>query len=150
MYDSRMIESFLPRWRASVKRTHDMIESARAVDTAFRVSEKTRSLHDQIAHVFATRESVLHALTGGEFNWKSDYADYKARSIDEMLTVAAEIDSELQRVVEMDDEMWLAQVVPPLPRSEWLWALLEHETHHVGQIAMTIRLAGGAPAKIFE
>ena len=120
------------------------------MDGSFRPAATYRSLHEQIAHILAARESIVGGLSTGDFNWKSDYAEYQARSIDEMLAAIEAADAKLQGVVEMNDERWLAEVVPPLSRTEWLWAMLEHEIHHVGQISMTIHLAGGRPAAIFE
>jgi uncharacterized damage-inducible protein DinB len=145
-----MIETFRIRWRECDRRSAAIFDSARGVDAAFRPSPSYRSLHDQIAHVVAARQSIVRGLTTGDFQWEvaaAECAKLELNQLDEARKGGSE---QIEAMLDHADREWLKEVVSSLSRADWLWALLEHETHHVGQISMSIRLAGGEPARIFE
>jgi uncharacterized damage-inducible protein DinB len=145
-----MIETFRIRWRQCDRRTAAIFDSARSVDGAFRPSPSYRSLHDQIAHVVAARQSIVRGLTTGDFAWQVAAAECATLELNQLDEARKEASAQIEALLDQANREWLREVISSLSRADWLWALLEHETHHVGQVSMTIRLAGGEPARIFE
>lgn len=145
-----MVDVFIPRWRACARRTDALIESIHGVDESFRPLRTYRSIQEQVAHIFAARMSIVRGLRTGDFGWREEIDRVLSLPPDERLRTARASGEEIEKMLEEVDEQWLGEAARELPRSEWLWALLEHETHHAGQLSMMIRLAGGEPAQIFD
>lgn len=121
------------------------------VDPMFRPAPEYRALQHQIAHLFAAQRSIISGLDEGTFPWKENGTLVERMTIEELTELGRNLDASLATLLEGREDAWLAEVVGDydLSREEWLWALLEHEIHHCGQLSLTIRLAGGTPAKIF-
>lgn len=145
-----MVDVFLPRWQACVRRTDALLESARPIDESFRPLMTYRSINEQIAHILAARRSIVRGLITGEFGWQEEMAHAISTSGAERDLLARKSSEDLEELIRTREGAWWDEPARELPRSEWLWALLEHETHHAGQLSMMIRLAGGDPAHIFE
>lgn len=145
-----MVDVFLPRWRACVRRTEALIDSASAIPGDFRPLAGYRSIDEQIAHIIAARYSIARGLRTGDFGWREEMERVSAQSLPERLESARSVNEEFMALLADKDDEWLSQPARELPRDEWLWALLEHETHHAGQLSMMIRMGGGSPAQIFE
>jgi uncharacterized damage-inducible protein DinB len=128
-----------------------LIESVGDVDPMFRPAPEYRVLRHQIAHLFAAQRSIVSGLEEGTFPWKENGTLVERMTIEELSEMGRNLDASLATLLDGRDEKWLDEVVGDyeLSRDEWLWAMLEHEIHHCGQISLTIRLAGGTPAKIF-
>lgn len=146
------IPLFLNRWSASRTRTIALVESIGGIDPLFRPAPGYRNIHEQLAHIIAAQKSVVSGLGSGDFPWQGDIAAANAMAVGELVELAAIVDDDLRRLVRDRDEAWLQEVVGKysLTRSEWLWITLDHEIYHTGQLSLSIRLAGGQPAKIFE
>lgn len=145
------MNTFLRRWEKTRGRTVALIASIGEVDPMFKPAPEYRTLQHQVAHLFAAQRSIVSGLEEGTFPWKENAAIVERMTIDELSEMGRNLDASLAKLLEERDDPWYEEVIGDynLSRDEWLWALLEHEVHHCGQISLTIRLAGGTPAKIF-
>ena len=143
---------FLERWRKSRTRFFALIGSLPGLDAQFRPTAEYRNLTEQLAHVIAAQRTIIAGLEDGEFPWRENNALAGRMSIDELLELAHNLDATLNDLLSHRDTAWFDgdSGSVALTRREWLWLMLEHEIHHAGQLSMSIRLAGGTPAKIFE
>lgn len=145
-------EVFRDRWTRVRARTRTMFEGITPDNIDFRPGDDSRSVRELAVHVVACESSVLNGITRGEFSWKDDVARLSHCEVDGLIHEAARLDARMLRVLSERDDAWFAETVEgySLTRSEWLWETLEHEIHHVGQIAAFLRLAGAAPPRIFD
>lgn len=128
-----------------------MLDSAPAEVCHVRIAGNVRAPVEIAAHLVACQATVMTGLTSGEFSWDANNERYAAMSLEAMLEDARDLDALLIQMVQTAEEEWFDQVPSKynLTRQGWLWETLDHEIHHVGQLATLIRLAGGEPARIF-
>lgn len=143
--------SYIERWKQMRARTHAMLEAASLELRDRHAAEDVRSISEIAAHVVACQATVLTGLASDDFPWKADNERYGAMSMEAMMESSRDLDALLVQMVQTAEDGWLAGTPSKysLTREAWLWETLEHEIHHVGQIATLIRLGGGEPARIF-
>jgi uncharacterized damage-inducible protein DinB len=145
-------ELFLQRWTAARGRTEALIDSATAVSPEFTPREGYRTIASQIAHIIAAQMTITEGLESGRFAWAENSEQTSAVPLSELVETSRELTSRLVSLLREKEPAWFEESPYPkrtMTRSDWLWALLEHEIHHAGQLSLTIRLAGGEPAAVF-
>lgn len=146
------IEQFLRRWSAGQARLESMLERVTPEVRDFAPREGHRTTAGLVNHVLAARVAILDGLQNGEFRFAEVDAELGAAAVDEAASRSRKLYREVQDVVRNAQAEWFSERADrkhALNREEWLWEMLEHEIHHVGQIGLCIRLAGGEPAPIF-
>jgi uncharacterized damage-inducible protein DinB len=145
-------ELFLQRWTAARGRTEALIDSASAVSPEFTPRDGYRSIAAQIAHIIAAQMTITEGLESGRFAWAENNEQTSSVPLSELVETSQELTSRLVAMLREKDRAWFEEKPYPkhsMSRSDWLWALLEHEIHHAGQLSLMIRLAGGEPARVF-
>lgn len=154
-YTSTMqIDTFLARWRASRDKSRLLAQAITTENESFRPTPEYRTIGEMQRHLLQAHQCVINGLPGGSFQWRETAAAISALALEAIEPRRLAIDQTLDGMLEdhREDPDWFAAEAPGTARSreEWLWALLEHETHHRGQLSLMLRLAGTPPPTIFE
>lgn len=145
-------DTFIDRWKQMRSRTRAMLQSVPSESWDFTPGAGVRSIRAITAHLFACQATVLSGLASGDFPWQQDAERFESMSVDVLLETGRDLDAALTEMVREAESSWFEGVPAGhrLDRRTWLWQTLEHEIHHVGQLATLTRLAGGEPAHIFR
>jgi uncharacterized damage-inducible protein DinB len=148
------IETFRTRWRVSRDKSRRIAQAITAENESFRPLPAYRSLGDMQRHLLQAHQCVVTGLPGGSFPWREVADSVTNLPLDAIEPRRIAIDQTLEGLLDdhRNDAHWFDAQPPGGDRSreEWLWALLEHETHHRGQMSLMLRLSGTAPPSIFE
>ena len=144
-------EQFLRRMSASQDRFEQVLVTVRPELRDFSPAAGYRTIGQQLAHLLASRHNIMTGLRSGEFPWNDGEAAMNALFAAELPSALRRLYGEIRDTVASATPEWFEDRPDryALTREEWLWELLEHENYHLGQLNLSIRLAGGEPAAVF-
>ena len=146
------VDLFLSRWRLARRRSSQLAAVITDETERFRPTPEYRSILEIYRHLLQAHECIVRGLPEGHFDWRNVELSVRRVLRGEVETQRDRLDTELEARLRSADEAWFAEFPPGSRQSReaWLWALLEHETHHRGQLSLMLRLAGTPPPAIFE
>ena len=140
-------ETFAKHWKTSVTYTRAMADKMPADGYSFKPTPAQMSFGEQVLHIANANASFAAAITGGKArSWDPKQADRTAAlaALDESAKLAedavARLTPELlQKKVKSEEvEMRVEDIV---------MLMLDHTTHHRGQMVVYLRLKGIPPAE---
>jgi uncharacterized damage-inducible protein DinB len=144
-------EQFLRRMSASQDRFEQVLVTVKPELRDFAPMAGYRTIGQQLAHLLASRHNIMTGLRSGDFPWSDGEAAMGALAHADLASALRRLYSDIRDTVVAAPPEWFEERPDryALTREEWLWELLEHENYHLGQLNLSLRLAGGEPAAIF-
>lgn len=146
------VDTFLARWGACREKSRQISMAINEDNESFRPTPEYRSIIEMYRHTLQAHECIVRGIPEGNFDWKGVELSVARVLRPEVEAQRDRLDVELEARLRSSNDAWFEEDAPGtgLSRDEWLWALIEHETHHRGQLSLMLRLAGTPPPRIFE
>jgi uncharacterized damage-inducible protein DinB len=147
------VYSFIAYWESIRQRTLNYVRVVPADSLDWSPGSGEFTCRDLICHIAAAEQMFVGAAVQGR--WK--YADDSNRSNDNLDQLLAYLDAEHMEArsylqIMNDSALYEPQPTldgPPVRAWRLLMAMVEHEIHHRGQLAMYLALMGAHPPQIY-
>jgi uncharacterized damage-inducible protein DinB len=150
---SRFLQNFKLRslWTARLVSCFD------DADMTLRPAEGSMSTTEQVAQICGSNNFLKQVLAGGPLTSEAFKRDFSITDVNSALRAIRQITDEVMEAgQQMNPQSWDEIIEPFGPDPQWrisrgqtAYALLDHESHHRGQLTVYLRLAGKTPPVLY-
>jgi uncharacterized damage-inducible protein DinB len=142
----------LANLRSERRLTRETIAAMTDGDVNFRPTPEQMSFGGQALHIISCQKTLLDALQGKGWNWKTGIDSQAYPTQEAILAKFDEVtEEELAYYGGLDPELFGRLVSTPWgepePLLQLVYSFLAHEAHHRGQMVAYLRLKGMTPPK---
>jgi len=152
------LDRFLKNFKLRALWTARLVRQFNDNDLALRPGEGSMTTLEQIQQICGSNNFLKQILSGGALSPEVFRRDFHITDINSALRAIRTImDEVLSAGAAMPAERWEEVIEPFGPKPEWrmtrgqaAYAMLDHETHHRGQLTVYLRVAGKTPPVLYN
>lgn len=125
-------------------------------DLALRPAEGSMSTAEQILQICGSNNFLKQVLSSAPVDVSAFRREFDISTVDKALAAIQQMMGEVEAAVQsMPAEAWTEMISPfgpdwSLTRGQVAYLMLEHETHHRGQLTVYLRTAGKTPPVLYH